>query len=96
MVCQCSTQGVQDNTGRCVIKHIYFLECNCRKKDKCPLQKKCLTQAIVYQAEVKSYDNGATKWYTGVTAGKFKDRYRNHKKSFEQQRCANKTYFNFF
>jgi hypothetical protein len=67
------------------------INCNCRKKDECPLQKKCLTQAIVYQAEVKSYDNGETKRYIGVTAGEFKDRYRNNKKSFELQRYANET-----
>jgi hypothetical protein len=54
--------------------------CNCRKKDECPLQKKGLTQAIVYQAEVKSHAYGETKRYIGVTAGEFKDRYRNHKK----------------
>ena len=67
------------------------ISCNCCKKDECPLQKKCLTQAIVYQAEVKSHDNGETKRYIGVTAGEFKNRYRNHKKSFELQRYANDT-----
>jgi hypothetical protein len=56
-----------------------------------PAPEKCLTQAIVYQDEVKSYDNGETKRYIGVTAGEFKDRYRNHKKSFELQRYANET-----
>jgi hypothetical protein len=66
-------------------------EINCRKKDECPLQKKCLTQAIVYQAKVESYDNGETKRYIGVTAGEFKDQYRNHRKSFELQRYANET-----
>ena len=67
------------------------INCNCRKKDECPLQKKCLTRAIVYQAEVKSHDNGETKRYIGVTAREFKHRYRNHKKSFELQRYANET-----
>ena len=67
------------------------INCNCRKKDEFPLQKKCLTQVIVYQAEVKSYDNGETNRYIGVTAGEFKDRYINHKKSFELQRYANET-----
>jgi hypothetical protein len=62
------------------------INCNCRKKDECRLQRKCLTQAIVYQSEVKSYDNGETKRYIGLKAGEFKDRYRNHKKSFELQR----------
>ena len=27
-------------------------ECNCRKKDQCPLDGKCLTQNVVYQATV--------------------------------------------
>ena len=65
------------------------INCNCRKKDECPLQEECPTQAIVYQAVVKSYDNGETKRYVGVIAGEFKYRYRNNKNSCELQRYAN-------
>ena len=31
-------------------------ECNCRKKDECPVQGKCLQEGVVYQATVNRQD----------------------------------------
>ena len=56
-------------------------KCNCRQKEECPLNGKCLTTAIVYQATVQ-YD-GKTAKYIGLTEGDFKTRYKNHVKSFK-------------
>ena len=44
--------------------------CNCRSKESCPFQNKCLTLKIVYQAYVKNY--------LGVTETHFKERFGNH------------------
>ena len=44
-------------------------KCNCRQKE-CPLNGKCLTTAIVYQATVQ-YD-GKTAKYIGLTEGALK------------------------
>ena len=44
--------------------------CNCRKKEKCPLNGHCLEETIVYQAEVKNGET--TNIYTGSTEGPFK------------------------
>ncbi len=55
--------------------------CNCRKRTDCPLNNNCLSNSIVYKAEVKSSD-GEIKEYIGMTANRFKERYNNHRKSF--------------
>jgi hypothetical protein len=65
--------------------------CNCRTKDKCPLDGNCLAKSIVYKAEIKTPDDGETKEYIGMTAGTFKARYANHKKSIKSQRYSNET-----
>ena len=64
-------------------------KCNCRQKEECPLNGKCLTTAIVYQATVQ-YD-GQTAKYIGLTEGDFKTRYRNHVKSFKHIKYKTET-----
>ena len=58
--------------------------CNCRKKDECPMEGQCLSSCIVYNAEVKS--ENTKKVYYGSCGGPFKDRYRNHKVSFNNEK----------
>ena len=62
--------------------------CNCRKKDECPVENKCLTQSVVYQAVVKRAD-GVTDSYVGLTENTFKDRYTKHKSSFKTRNPKN-------
>ena len=50
-------------------------ECNCRYKESCPLQGKCLTESVVYQATVTRKDNQQKETYVGLTEGPFKTRY---------------------
>ena len=50
-------------------------ECNCRKKDQCPLDGKCLTENVAYQATVST--QSSSEIYVGL-ATNFKERYRNH------------------
>ena len=52
----------------------------------------CLTKDLVYQAEVKTKDNNDIKTYIGMTATTFKERYRNHKKSFNDIKYENETF----
>ena len=45
-------------------------QCNCRNKEQCPLDNKCLTSSVIYNAKVTT-ENGA-KIYIGLTEGTFK------------------------
>ena len=63
-------------------------ECNCRKKDQCPLEGKCLTPNVVYQATVKT--ETSTDSYVGL-ATNFKERYRNHTASFRHRNKRHET-----
>ena len=66
-------------------------ECNCRKKNQCPLDNNCLTISVIYKANVTTdkYDTG--KNYIGLTEGTFKQRYTQHKLSFRNRKYANRT-----
>ena len=51
----------------------------------------CLTKDLVYQAEVITKEDNDIKTYNSMTATTFKDRYRNHEKSFEDIKHENDT-----
>ena len=61
-------------------------KCSCtqNKKEKCPLQNKCLESEIVYQAQVE-VENKETKTYIGQTATDFKHRLSTHTFSFNNR-----------
>ena len=63
----------------------------CPTVHKCPLDGKCLTTSIVYKAEITPTDTQETKEYIGITAGPFKERYNNHKKSLTHAKYAKET-----
>ena len=52
--------------------------CDCRD-EPCPVEGKCLTPDVIYQATVTREDNGEKKTYVGLSGGPFKARYRLHK-----------------
>ena len=59
--------------------------CNCRKGKTCPLDGKCQTSGIIYQAIVTREDNRKEETYIGLTENTFKTRYNNHTHSFRNQ-----------
>ena len=63
-------------------------ECSCRNKNQCPVQNKCLTENVVYQAVVERSD-GVTDSYVGLTENSFKDRWTKHKSSFKTRNPKN-------
>ena len=66
--------------------------CFCINRQKCPLQQKCLTKNIMYQATITSnQDNYHHKIYYGITETKFKQRYANHIKSFRPDKHQSNT-----
>ena len=63
--------------------------CNCRIKDDCPLQQKCLTEAVVYKATIKTQND--TQTYIGSTEKDFKQRYYAHKGDMNRKENRFKT-----
>ena len=66
-------------------------ECNCRRKEDCPVTGKCLSEGVIYQATVTRTDNMAQETYIGLTDNQFKTRYRNHTSSFRNASYKNST-----
>ena len=65
-------------------------ECNCHKKNLCPLEGKCRSNNVIYQCTA-STTNEPDKVYIGLTEGEWKKRYYNHTQSFRTKRYANST-----
>ena len=65
--------------------------CNCRKKDTCPLNGECLTPSIIYQATVTRHDSNKDNTYIGLTDNSFKTRYNGHVNSFKHSSKRNST-----
>ena len=73
------------------VKQSQNILCNCRNKDKCPLNSECYTYngPIIYKAGLKdSYREKHT--YIGSSIN-FKERYRNHTQSFRDDKYKNDT-----
>ena len=65
---------------------------NCRNKDTCSLSNSCQTKCRVYQANIDCDIAGyEQKFYLGSCETTFKDRFRNHKKSFNHVKHKNDT-----
>ena len=64
-------------------------KCNCRYNNPCPLDGNCLASCVVYKAEVTSDDE--EKIYYGSCMGTFKERFGNHKKSFNLEKYREET-----
>ena len=65
--------------------------CNCRVKEKCPVDKKCQTSSLIYQATVTRHDNNKDETYTELTGNTFKTRCNGHTNSFRHNNCRNST-----
>ena len=65
------------------------VQCNCRKKDQPPLDNKCLTSSVIYNAQVRT--NNASKNYNGLTEGTFKQRFSQHKATLKHGKYMNST-----
>ena len=65
--------------------------CNCRTTSKCPLNGKCLTSSLIYQATVVREDNKKEETYIGLTENTFKTRYTSHAESFRRKEKRNST-----
>ena len=65
--------------------------CNCRRKNECPLDGKCLVESLVYQANVSCDNTNIIRTYVGLTEGTFKKRWTGHKHSFKNPNAPSTT-----
>ena len=65
--------------------------CNCRIMTDCPLDGKCLTKSVVYQATVTETNTDKTETYVGLCETDFKARYYNHRSTFKHENKQNNT-----
>ena len=65
-------------------------ECNCRNKDECPLENKCLTPRVIHEADVIT-SNTSRKFYIGLSDTPFKERYNNHNCDFRNRHYEKST-----
>jgi hypothetical protein len=84
------------NHNRSVINKNVSLEpsvkdCNCRNSNNCPLDGKCLTSSIIYQATVTRQDTQKEESYIGLTENTFKTRFNGHNNSFRHSNKRNAT-----
>ena len=76
----------QTNSGEAISDASF---CNCCKKEDCPLENKCLTKGIVYQATVTTEQG--SECYVGLPDTDFKSRFADHKQSFRNEAYSNQT-----
>ena len=55
--------------------------CNCTKKNDCPLKNNCLTSTVIYNAYLTTKSDTTGKNYIGLKEGTFKQRNTQHKSS---------------
>ena len=60
--------------------------CNCQANRVCPMPGRCKASNVVYQAVVTTEDNQPPRTYVGITSTTFKERFRNHDVSFNDER----------
>ena len=67
--------------------------CNCRDKNTCPLDNKCLTPKVIYRADVTNDTDDTYKYYyyLGLAETSFEDRYNNDKSSFRNNQQKTST-----
>jgi len=66
--------------------------CNCRVPEQCPVNGKCMTEQLIYQAAVTTESNNSPpQTYIGLTETSFKTRYNNHTSSFRHSNKRNST-----
>ena len=77
---KCDTDEAETNKG-----------CNCRANRQCPLEGKCQTSSVVYQATVSNEENMNKETYIGLTENTFKSRYSKHMSTFNDDKYRNAT-----
>ena len=65
--------------------------CHCKKKESYPLDNKCLTLNVIYDAQITNNANDEHKKYLGASETSFKERYNNHTRDFKHKKYMEST-----
>ena len=90
--CMQNIKTVINNHNMKVLNNTAKIEegCNCRNRNSCPLDGKCLTPNIIYEAQITSNQpNYKQKVYIGTAETDLKHRFNNHTKSFNLEHYEN-------
>ena len=63
--------------------------CNCQKRNPCPVNGECLTKGVIYQADVHA--GTEIKTYVGSTGRRFKVRYYEHSQDINHDKKTQRT-----
>ena len=66
-------------------------DCNCDENEICPLQERCMTKGVVYEATAYTQEDNITKKYVGSASTTFKARLYNHRSSFTHSEKRHQT-----
>ena len=86
--CMQNIKSVLNNHNMNVLNNTAEIEegCNCKNRNNCPLDGKCLTPNIIYETQITSNQpNYMQKVYIGTAETDFKHRFNNHTKSFNHE-----------
>ena len=91
--CMRNMASIISSHNRTILNSDVSLEygCNCRSRNECPLQNKCLTSKFASPADVENEINNKRKFYFWVSKTAFEERYRNHKKECNYVKYRNST-----
>ena len=77
--CMKNTSSIISSHNKQVLRlHSENSGCNCRKKESCPLDNKCLMPNIIYEAQITNNTNEEHKKYLGSAETSIKKIYSNH------------------
>ena len=65
--------------------------CNCRDKEKCPLQGNCLIDSVIYRGNITTSNKNDENNYIGLTENQFKGRERHHHHTFQNEEKKSST-----
>ena len=79
---------IQNHNANLLLKHttpVVACSCSCRQKSECSLNKKSLSESLVYKATVSQTPSQINKYYYGTCEKTFKERYNNHTATFRNK-----------
>ena len=79
---------IQNHNANLPSKHnnpVTARSCSCRQKSECPLNNKCLSQSLVYKAEVSQTSSQITNTIMELMKNTFEERYNNYTATFRNR-----------